>query len=52
MMATLATVLARFEVRVAEGMGSWDDISDRLVMKFTLATKGGIHLHFIPRTEA
>ena len=50
MMATLAILLGQYEVKPAEGMGQWDGIEARLVLKFMMSVAGGTNLHFVPRT--
>ena len=49
MMAILATLLGRYELRLADRMGPWKDVHATLLSKFILALAGDIHLHFVPR---
>ena len=49
MMAVLAVVLGRFEVTAPAGMGTWEDLPDKLMLKFVMAVAGGVNLHFTPR---
>ena len=47
-MTMLATILGRFKVEAAPGMGKWEDVSPNTTIQLTIGLTGGIWLVFSP----
>jgi hypothetical protein len=50
-MAALVALVGNFTFRLADEMGTPEDVVESMVMKVTLQTSNGMWLHAIPRVS-